>query len=295
MTSAEFQSVVKTVPADFAAPEMDYRAVRAMMAPFHGHPLRDTTEMEIASMGGVDCGIYRRRDGAVQPGYALHFHGGALVSCPLSVYHFYAEWILDEVGRQTFMPDYRLAPEHPYPAAIDDCLAVYRAILDSGVDPGQIIVFGESCGAGLGLCALLRARDQGLPMPAGFVSLTGWFDLSMSGAARVPDPFLTPEWVRNRGREFTNGAVALDDPAVSPCYADLTGMPPLFLQVGQYDTAAPGALELARRATLAGVRVQLESWPGMTQGWHGLLGSGVPEAKAAWARIRTFVDVQLAG
>lgn len=296
MTSPELQAILAAVPADFADPAADYRAVRAMMAPFHDQPLSDATEATTLEFDGVPCGRYRQRGRETGPGYLLHVHGGAFVSCPLAVYHFYGEMILSALDRTVILPDYRLAPEHPWPAASDDCLASYRGLLASGVDAGEIIVLGESCGGGLALGALLRARDEGLPMPAGFVSLTGWFDLSMHGARDVPDPFLTVDWVRNRGRDYTAGALALDDPRVSPALSDpeaLAGLPPLYLQVGQYDTVAPGALELARRATLAGVRVEMSSWPGMPQGWHGLLNAGVPEARDAWRAIRQFVDRQL--
>ncbi len=294
MQSTELRAVIDMVPAGFASPGADYREVRATMAPFHNHPVSDNTEVSITPLGGVDCGYYRGKDHPTTATRVLHLHGGALVSCPLAVYHFYGELICQALQRPVLVPDYRLAPEHPYPAAIDDCLAAYRGLLDSGTAAKDIVVLGESCGGGLAICALLRARAEQLPMPAAFVSLTGWFDLSAANPPTTAEPFLTPDWVRNRGREFTAGAVPLDDPAVSPCYADTTGLPPLYLQIGQYDTMAPGALELARRATLSGVEVRMDAWPGMIQGWHGLLNHGVPEAAAAWHDIRRYVDEMLA-
>jgi monoterpene epsilon-lactone hydrolase len=113
----------------------------------------------------------------------------------------------------------------------------------------------------------------------------------VSGEA-VPgrDPFLTPEWVRNRGRDYLAGKLALDDPRVSGAFADLRGLPPMYLQIGQFDTVREGALTLAARALRAGVRVTAESWPGMIQGWHGLVTAGVPEATAAWAAIRRYLE-----
>ena len=292
--SARLQQIIDAVPADFADPAADYRRVRAMMAPFHSQPVGAELVIERREFGGVGCGQYRlpvQADAAV----AFHCHGGAFVSCPLDHYHFYGEMIARRIGCQVVIPDYRLAPEHPWPAAHDDCLAAYRGLLESGVAPGRIVVLGESCGGSLGLSLLLRARDAGLPMPAAFVSLTGWFDLSVAGPTfDERDPFLTPEWVRNRARDYLAGRLALDDPRVSPAYAALHGLPPLYLQMAQFDTVREGVLKVALAAARAGVAVTLESWPGMIHGWHGLVNSGVEEAQAAWAAIRRFCEVHVA-
>jgi acetyl esterase/lipase len=221
----------------------------------------------------------------------FHCHGGAFVSCPLDVYHFYAEMIVRLTHSKVVMPDYRLAPEHPYPCALDDCVGAYRGLLDSGVDPHAICVFGESCGGSLALGMLLRARADGLPMPRCFVSLTGWFDLTAADAVDSGrDPFLTPEWIRNRARDYLAGAIAPDDPLVSPAYADLRGLPPMYLQIAQYDTVREGAIKLAANAIRDGVDVLVESWPGMIQGWQGLANLQVPEALAAWRRIAEYLD-----
>lgn len=289
MISEQLQAIIDSVAPDFASPSADYRDVRRTMAPFHGHPVGPETTVEEVNLGGVRCGFYHSHATATSGTRILHLHGGAFVSCPLDDYHFYGEIILRQLGHSVIMPDYRLAPEAPFPAAIDDALAAYRGLLESGTRPADIIVAGESCGGLLAICMLTRARAAGLPMPAAFVSLTGWFELEITSPPAGRDPFLTPEWVRNRGLDFSAGKIALDAPEISPCHADLSGLPPLFLQVGQYDTAAPGALELARRATLAGVQVRLESWPGMIQGWHGLINADVPEAQAAWDAISEYV------
>jgi acetyl esterase/lipase len=221
---------------------------------------------------------------------ALHCHGGAFVSTPLDEYHFYAEIIARHTGCRVVMPDYRLAPEHPWPAAADDCFNAYRGLLESGTPASSIVLLGESCGGSLAIGLLLRARDEGLPMPACFISLTGWFDLSVAGRTGTGrDPFLTPQWVRNRGRDYLAGQMALNDPRVSPAFADLHLLPPLYLQIGEFDTMREGALALAANALRAGVKVTMESWPGMIQGWHGLVTAGVPEATAAWAAISDYI------
>jgi len=288
--SRELQAIIAAIPADFADPAADYRAVRAMFAPYHGHPTGADLQVTVAQYGGVRCGDFALQG---QPASltAFHCHGGAFVSTPLDEYHFYADIIARHTGCRVVMPDYRLAPEQPWPAAADDCFNAYRGLLESGADPRGIVMLGESCGGSLAMGVLLRLRDEGLPLPACFVSLTGWFDLAVSGEA-VPgrDPFLTPEWVRNRGRDYLAGQLPLDDPRVSPAFAEVHGLPPMYLQVGQYDTVREGALTLAARALRAGVRVTAESWPGMIQGWHGLVTAGVPEATAAWAAIRHYIE-----
>jgi acetyl esterase/lipase len=289
MQSKELQAIISMIPRDFADPAADFHAVRAMFAPFHGHPTAADFEVEITTYGGVRCGDYTVR-GTAPSLTAFHCHGGAFVSTPLDDYHFYAEIIARHLACRVVMPDYRLAPEHPWPAAADDCFDAYRGLVQGGTDPATIVLLGESCGGSLAVGLLLRLRDEGLPLPAGFVSLTGWFDLSVAGPA-VPgrDPFLTREWVRNRGRDYLAGQFALDDSRVSPAYADLRGLPPLYLQIGQFDTVREGAIALGVNALRAGVAVTMESWPGMIQGWHGLVTAGVPEADRAWSAIRCFV------
>lgn len=283
------QTILDSIPADFADPAADYHAVRRMFAPFHSHPISDRLEVEIVEYGGVRCGRYTW-DNHASATVALHCHGGGLVSTTLDEYHFYAGYIAQHTGTTVVMPDYRLAPEHPYPAAHNDCFNAYRGLLASGLEAGNISVMGESCGGGLGMGILLRARDENVPLPASFVSLTGWFDISCANTTREDDPFLTPEWVRNRGRDYIADQFSLDDPRVSPAYADLSGLPPLYLQLGECDTMREGCLTMASNALRSGVEVTLEGWPGMTQGWHGLVGSRVPEAEEAWRRISEFLD-----
>ncbi len=290
-TSKELHAIVGLIPPNFADPAADFHAVRAMFAPFHGHPTGDDLQVEISFYGGVRCGAFTLH-GTNTALTAFHCHGGAFVSTALDEYHFYAEIIARQTGCAVVMPDYRLAPENPYPAAHDDCFNAYCGLLQQGVDAATIVLLGESCGGSLALGLLLRLRAAGLPMPACFVSLTGWFDLAVAGAT-VPgrDPFLTPQWVRNRGLEYLAGQLELDDPRVSPAYAELQGLPPMYLQIGQYDTVREGAITLAANALRAGVHVTLESWPGMIQGWHGLVTAEVPEAYAAWAAIRHYIEV----
>jgi len=292
--SPELTDALALVPADFADPGADYLAVRAMLEPFHGHPVPEGITVEECELGGVRAAWYTRKDGGDDAAVAFHCHGGGLVSCPLDLYHFYGAMLVEQLGLRVVMPDYRLAPEHLFPAAHEDCLAAYRGMLAGGVAPERVVVMGDSCGGGLALSTLVAARDEGLPMPGCFVSVSGWFDFSVGAAPDVGrDPFLTAEWVRNRGRDYTAGRIALTDPRLSPAFADLSGLPPLYLPVAQHDTVGQGTLALGTAARRAGVDVTLESWPGAVHGWQGFVSLGVPEAVAAWEATARFVDAAL--
>lgn len=294
MPSRQLTEILALVPPDFADPDADYRAVRAMLAPFHGHPVPAHVQVSEAELGGVRCAWYEDTRRPRQDRVVYHCHGGGLVSCPLDDYHFYGAMLAEQLEARVVMADYRLAPEHPFPAAHDDCAAAYAGLVTetAGVDPSHLVVSGDSCGGLLGLGAVLAARDEDLALPACFMSISGWFDLAVAAEnpEHVRDPFLTAAWVRNRGRDYTAGQVALDDRRLSPATADLAGLPPLYLPAGQYDTLRQGTEALARAAAGAGVAVTAESWPGMVHGWQGLVSAGVPEASAAFARMRAYLD-----
>ena len=296
MRSQAMDQLVAMLPDNFADPLADYQQVRQTMAPFHGHALAPDTHIAITELNGIRCGWCWTQENATSERIIFYCHGGAFVSCDLDVYHFYAQIISREIGARVLTVDYRLAPEHLYPAAHNDCFDAYQGLLASGVAASNIVVMGESCGGSLALSMLVRARDEGLPLPAAFVSLTGWFDLSVAeeNTSTGSDPFLTPQWVRNRGRDYVGDQRALDDPVISPAFAGLAGLPPMYLQAGEFDTVVEGVKTLARNASAAGVQVLLEDWPEMIHGWHGLVDMGIDESVSAWQQIRCFV-AQLPG
>ena len=260
--SKELLAIIGAIPENFADPAADFQTVRDMFTPFHGHPTSDEFEIDIIHYGGIRCGRYNFK-GTDKKYTAFHCHGGAFVSSSLDEYHFYA----------------------------DDCLNAYCGLLEQGGNPGDIVLIGESCGGSLAAGLLVQLRDRGLPLPACFISLTGWFDLTVAGQKVVGrDPFLTPEWVRNRSREYVAGKLALNDPRVSPANADLHGLPPMYIQIGQFDTVREGAMRFASNAMRSGVQTTVEGWPGMVHGWHGLVTAGVPEAAAAWRAIRRYIE-----
>ena len=194
-------------------------------------------------------------------------------------------------GMRTFSLDYRLAPEHPYPAALDDAMAGYRWLLSQGVPPEHIVFAGDSAGGGLAVSCLLRARDEGLPMPASAFLMSPWADLTMTGASidhpRAFDPFNRRKGLELSARQYLAGHDA-KDPLVSPRYGRLDGLPPLLVHVGDDEAYLDDALSLARAAGMAGVSVRLRQWRDVFHVWHAW-GPLLPEARDAMADAAAFL------
>lgn len=191
--------------------------------------------------------------------------------------------------------DYRLAPEHPHPAAVDDALAVYRALLDDGYDSSEIVISGDSAGAALALCMLVRAGTERLSMPAALTLFSPWVDLSLTedsaSAEASVDPFLSSGVLTACVKHYVGGR-SLDDPAVSPLFADLDSFPPMFIQTGTRDILLDDALRLAERAHAAGVDVELRVWPNMFHVWpnfSAVLQEGRQALDAAACFIRRVI------
>lgn len=297
MTSTLLAQVIAGMPEDFAHPDHDYRVTRERMAPLHGHPVAPDTSVDPTVAGGVPVERLTRPDVSTGAGTALFFHGGAFVSCDAAAYRFYAEFIADQLGLTVVTVDYRLAPEHRGPAALDDCSAAYRGLLDQGQPAGSLLCIGDSCGGGLALATVCRARDAGLAMPAAVVSLSGWVDLDTRAYGGGPpssrDPFVTEGFLRARARDYLGPAGDPRAPWASPSRGELAGLPPLLLQVGETDLCRRDAEVLADRATRAGVVAALDVVAGGIHGVQGLVDLGVPEAVAAWQAVGRFVDVHL--
>jgi acetyl esterase/lipase len=192
--------------------------------------------------------------------------------------------------------DYRLAPEHPFPAALDDALSAYRWLLDGGAAPDKILVMGDSAGGGLTLAALLKLRDDSLPLPAAAVALSPWTDLALTGASLKlnarSDPMLNVEHLPMLAQEYLAGA----DPRlpyISPLYGDLAGLPPVLLQVGGDEILRDDAVRMHERLRDAGCQSELEVWPRMPHVWHAF-APVLPEARRAIASIGAFARRHLA-
>lgn len=228
-----------------------------------------------------------------KPGKVLiYLHGGAfLAGSPASRRHLAAK-IAVETGLTTWLMDYRLAPEAPFPAAIDDAMATYRHALDSGVRPTDVVLAGDSAGAGLCLLLMLRLRDEGLPLPAAAALLSPWADLTCSGDTYRTnahlDPLISRQGMQQAASLFLAGRVSPESPAASPLYADLSGLPPLLIQVGGDETLLDDSRALASRAALSGVDVRLECSPMMVHVWQ-LFWPTLSEARDAIGELSAFL------
>ena len=220
--------------------------------------------------------------------------GGYAIGSPRSHRHLVAA-IARAAGTSALLPDYRLAPEHPFPAALDDAVAAYRWLLERGIAPERIVVAGDSAGGGLTVATLLALRDRGLPRPAAGVCISPWVDLTCSGASyetkAAVDPIVTREGVAAMAQAYV-GAGDPKAPLVSPLYADLVDLPPLLIQVGGDEVMLDDALSLGERARAAGVDVTVEEWPAMVHVWHWFLPM-LDEAGRAIAVIGDFVRARI--
>jgi monoterpene epsilon-lactone hydrolase len=259
-------------------------------------PLPADVTVTAAELGGVPTAEITV-DG-VEPRHAvLYFHGGVYVMGDA----FLAAELASQVGRRTdakvISVDYRLAPEHPYPAAVDDALAAYEALLDNGTAPSDIAFAGESAGGGLAVATLVNARDHGLPLPAAALVMSPYADLTLAGTTmetrREADPLLSREALQARIPDYTAGQDAALG-LISPIFADLSGLPPLIIQAGTHEVLLDDAVRLAQRAVTADVEVTLDITPGVPhvfQAYHAILD----EATAALDRAGRLLSAHLAG
>jgi acetyl esterase/lipase len=220
----------------------------------------------------------------------LYLHGGGYVSGSIDAYRRLGGLLADCSGSQVLLPAYRLAPEYPFPAALDDVLKVYRWLLANGHPPAEIIIAGDSAGGGLALAAALTLRDQCESLPAGVICLSPWTDLTLNGQSHIAkaksEAVLNTEVLREWALSYTS-ADNLRNPLVSPVNADFQGFPPLFIQVGSEEILLDDAILLAEKARAAGAQVELNIWAGMWHGWQ-VLGDLIPENRRTYDEIGRF-------
>jgi acetyl esterase/lipase len=259
-------------------------------------PLPPDVTVTAAALGGVPTAEITVE--GIEPRHVvLYFHSGVYVIGDA----FIAADLASQVGRRTdakvISVDYRLAPEHPYPAAVDDALAAYEALLDNGVTPSDIAFAGESAGGGLAIATLVNARDHGLPLPAAAFVMSPYVDLTLAGTTmetkRDVDPLLSRELLQPRVADYTQGQDAALG-LISPVFADLSGLPPLIIHAGSHEVLLDDAVRLARQAATADVQVTLEITPKVPHVFQGF-SAMLDEAAAALDRAGELLSVHLAG
>jgi acetyl esterase/lipase len=226
----------------------------------------------------------------------LYLHGGAYIAMSARTHRAVTSRLACWSDARLFALNYRLAPEHPFPAALDDALAAWRALVASGIAASRIMVAGDSAGGGLTLALLVALRDAGDALPAGAVVFSPWTDLAVTGKTIVEndaaDPLFFGRWVAPVARHYLGDTVATD-PLVSPVYADLNGLPPLLIQVGDTEVLLDDSRRVAENASRAGVTAMLRVYPGVPHGWQ-IFAAVLPEARAALREASVFIRARLA-
>ncbi len=258
-------------------------------------PVAPDVQQTPVKIGGVD-GIEVTIQGNASENVILYFHGGVYVIGSAATSVPLVSDLVRRSGVRAITVEYRLGPEHPYPAAIDDAHAAYGGLLAQGIAPGQIALAGDSAGGGLAVATLLALREAGTPLPSCAFLMSPYADLTLSGETLAEkeelDPVLTPAGLRARVPDYVGRADA-SDPRISPIFGDLTGLPPLLVQVGSHEILLSDALRLAGRSALCDVPVTLEVTPGVPHVFQGFAGL-LDEAGAALDRASDFLKTHLA-
>jgi epsilon-lactone hydrolase len=296
--STEQREMIDAILRQSAFPvDSDVNEQRRLLAEaISAQPLPADVTVTAAELGSVPTAEITV-DG-IEPRYVvLYFHGGVYVMSDA----FLAAGLASQVGRRTqakvISVDYRLAPEHPYPAAVDDALTAYKALLDDGITPSDIAFAGESAGGGLAIATLVNARDHGLPLPAAAYVMSPYVDLTLAGTSietrRAVDPLLSRELLQARIPDYTAGQDAALS-LISPVFADLSGLPPLIIQAGTHEVLLDDAVRLAQQAVAADVEVTLDITPGVPHVFQAY-SAMLDEAAAALDRAGQLLSAHLAG
>ena len=228
-------------------------------------------------------------------GHLLYFHGGAYVLGSPGTHRNLTAHLAKRCGLRVASVDYRLAPEQPFPAATDDALAAYRDLLAQGIAPSKILIGGDSAGGGLTLACALAIRDAGLPLPAGLICISPWTDLTLSGESmtrqRDTEVILTQQALADAAAQYL-GKTSAQHPLASPLFADLSGLPPVLIQVTDAEVLYSDSTRFAEAAARQGVKTTLQVAPGLWHDWH-LYAGQMPEADVALHHIKQFCDERL--
>jgi acetyl esterase/lipase len=284
MIKARAQTVRKTTDED----RISYENMLASM------PMADDIDTERVGAGGVPA-EWLRAPGAQADRVMLYFHGGGYVVGSMRTHRTMLSHISRASGFSVLGLDYRLAPENPFPAPVEDALAAYRWLLHRGIEPGNIVLGGDSAGGGLVVSALVAIRYAGEPMPAAGVCISPWVDMEATGKSFTTNAHVDPSVSRERILNIAKVYLAGKNPRAplaSPLYADLHELPPLLSMVGSIETLLDDARAITERAQAAGVEAVLEIWDDMPHVWTHFAPI-LPEGQQAVDRIGDFIRHQV--
>lgn len=295
LRSRFWRSVIRKVFQEQGLSVLDERARTLKNSKVHV-PFPKVIRVERIDIDGVPCATVRparEYDGRT----VLYLHGGGYVTGSIDASLMLCVPMARTLGMKILLPEYRLAPEHPFPAALEDALKAYRWLLSQGYSAADIVFAGDSAGGGLCLAVVRSLLDAGEAAPSAVLCLSPWADLTHSGSSHASnaasDVLLNTEMLRVWASYYAGGA-ALDDPLVSPVYADLTGFPPLLLQVDRSEVLLDDSLRIERTAEAAGVDVRLSLWDGLWHVWPAL-GDLLPESREAFEEMREFLATRRPG
>jgi len=291
MPSPQLESIVRMLKARPLRENMTFPEARAAFERVvQVFPAQPDVVREAVDAAGVPAEWFAAA-GASGDRLIYYLHGGGYVVGSVNTHRELLGRISRAAGARVLAIDYRLAPEHPFPAAIEDSVAAYRWLLSTGADPANIVIAGDSAGGGLTVATLVALRDAGDPLPAAAVCISPWTDMEGSGASMTTkaevDPMILLEHVSEGAKAYLGGADPRN-PLASPIHADLAGLPPLLVQVGTSEVLLDDSTRLAERARAAGVDVTLEPWQEMIHVWH-FFALILPEGQQAIDRIGEFV------
>jgi epsilon-lactone hydrolase len=289
----ELDAMLRKAPLDTVGDVPTLRAsFEGLMRQIPVAPDVRKTPIAVGGIGAVEVTI----EGTASADVILYFHGGVYVIGSAEATVPLVADLARRTATKVITVDYRLAPENPYPAALQDARAAYEGLLQQGVDPGRIALAGESAGAGLAVATLLALRDAGKTLPSSAFLMSPYADLTLSGESVVDkealDPLLTPDGLRRRVTDYVADADA-SDPYISPVQGDLAGLPPMLIQVGSHEILLSDAIRLAARAATADVAVTLDVVPGVPHVFQAYAAM-LDEGDAALDRAATFVTANFA-
>jgi acetyl esterase/lipase len=292
LASREFHALQARLAAQpQPAPPSSLQEWRAYLdALLGGAPLAERVEEQAVDAGGV-AAIWLQRNGGARDPVLAYFHGGGYRIGSARAWRAYGSHLALACRARVLLIDYRLAPEHPFPAAVEDAVAAVHWLLASGEAPRRIVLGGDSAGGGLAAAALVALRDRGGPLPAGAVCLSPWADLTNRSRTYVTraetDRLFSHKQAQEAAALYLAGQAA-DHPLASPVFADWRGLPPLLIHAGDVEVLLDDALCLASCARAAGVDVRLAVYPDMPHVWH-ISYPAFPEAVWAVEEVAAFV------